>query len=711
MIKKFLTLIILLTPFVSRSQDTIKTQELNSIQVVGIRVDNQASTKTSFNCDSFSFVNQQKDPFFVLDKLTPSIYAQSDNGQGNGYSYMRLRGFDQTRINFNLNGIPLNEMEDQGIYFSNMPGFYNYLSNISVERGVGSSKYGNTSIGGSVNMETQDMTQKSLTFGTNQNLNGVSNFGGSGLNFMKNSGVNKNGLAHQVGGTWLLNNGFKEHSGNNGGSLFYGLGLFKKHNIIKIWGFTGYSQNQLSFLGSPKNSIGLPDNLTTIEKNYQMNANSEFDRDTFRQSLVVANWINHKSDYWSFNTSAYYSKVKGQYNIGYDTSIKMGSLFGVNSNQIGFMTNLVYKKNSNTVNIGLNSNIYSREHFGYDDNGYYNSPSQSQLYKNTGYKRDLILYYKYTKTQKYITFNYDLQVRSVWFNIRNVSLQNGIEILPNDSFSMYQKTFLNPKIGVESKITTNSKIYFTMSFTQREPTRSDFAQYLILRDTLNRFFNPDNAKIFYLNKNSQSPLLPEKVYDIEWGYKKQTEKAQFNANIFIMSVNNEYLPTGYMDSYSGFMQKQKNDNTLRVGLESDAKIDFKYFKLFYTLTLQHSSLSTTESSRAIPFTPNMITNIGLSKTFGNSTFSVINQYVSQMYMDIDNKYRTSPYNLTNIYVTQKVSNTFTIGINLNNILNQKYYIPAGIGYTDTNYNFYNIPTFYQGQRFNWQLNVRYRING
>jgi iron complex outermembrane receptor protein len=95
----------------------------------------------------FLFIIIKKNPFFVFSKISPSIYSQSDNGQGNGYAYMRLRGLDQTRINYNLNGIPLNEMEDQGIYFSNMPGFYNYLNSISVQRGVGSSKYGTTSIG------------------------------------------------------------------------------------------------------------------------------------------------------------------------------------------------------------------------------------------------------------------------------------------------------------------------------------------------------------------------------------------------------------------------------------------------------------------------------------------------------------------------------------------------------------------------------------
>jgi iron complex outermembrane receptor protein len=127
---KLVTLILTLFSVSVFAQDTLKPHELSLIQVIGVRTDTREPiTQTKVSCDSITFLNQQKDPFFVLDKVSPSIYSQSDNGQGNGYSYMRMRGLDQTRINFNLNGIPLNEMEDQGIYFSNMPGFYNYMSN------------------------------------------------------------------------------------------------------------------------------------------------------------------------------------------------------------------------------------------------------------------------------------------------------------------------------------------------------------------------------------------------------------------------------------------------------------------------------------------------------------------------------------------------------------------------------------------------------
>lgn len=122
--------------------------ELDSIQVVGFRSSKlDPAPFTTIESDSIRRItNSNSDPFFTISKSVPNSLSQSDNGTQYGYSYLRIRGMDQTRINFTLNGIPMNEMEDQGIYFSNMPGFYNSISRMDVSRGIGISKYGSTSV-------------------------------------------------------------------------------------------------------------------------------------------------------------------------------------------------------------------------------------------------------------------------------------------------------------------------------------------------------------------------------------------------------------------------------------------------------------------------------------------------------------------------------------------------------------------------------------
>ena len=663
-------LIFILSIFLSQSifgQDTLKTQNLDSVQVVGIRGDiREPVTITRFSNEKFPFLNNQKDPFFTLEKIVPSIYAQSDNGDGTGYSYMRMRGLDQTRINFNLNGIPLNEMEDQGIYFSNMPGFYNYVSNISVERGVGTSKYGNTSVAGSVNFETPSITDKSLDI-RGMVYSPTMHF----YNGTFSSGLNKKGFGFQLGGSWSTTKGFKEHSGSTGGSIYYAFSVVKKNDIVKLWGFNGFSTNQLSYLGVPMDSL---------QNNYRKNLNLETDRDTFNQNFVCLNWINHKLEDISFNTSAYFSNVNGHYN-------SFGTLYGVNSLQGGVMSNMLWQSGDNKLNVGINSNIYSRKHFGSDFSGFY-FPSPDtifQRYKNKGQKQDVIAYLKYNRQVGELNFFIDLQGRYVHFNIEGYKPE-------------FNWLFFNPKGGMKW-LSDKNQVYLTFAFTSREPTRSDLFQNVVPFGA-----NPDNATRFSIYQN----LKPERVFDIELGYGRRSEHFEFNVNGYLMNIQNEYAPNGLIDAGSGFMVKKTLESTLRVGVESDAKLEIKGFRLFWAVSGQYNKFWSGSMTGTIPFCPNFTASGGISYTRWGATIGFVGNFTSQMAinLDVNPSYSNSFTNLS-AYVNYNWKN-WTIGLNMNNILNHKYYIPAGIGYYDGSGTFQNVPTYYVGKLFSPQLAIHYR---
>lgn len=660
---------------------TINAQDivnLNSVSCIGIRYDKREPvTLTKINCDSISFLNQQNDPFFILDKVSPSVYSQSDNGQSNGYSYIRMRGLDQTRINFNLNGIPLNEMEDQGIYFSNMPGFYNYISRISIQRGVGTSKYGNTSIGGSVNMESRDMTQRTSELSTLLRSNLTNN---SWTNYFYSSGINKKNISFQIGTSYNQGQGFKDHSGNIGGSIFYGIGLYKKYDIIKIYGFSGLTYNQLSFYGVPMDSI---------KNNYKMNLNSVNDKDTFNQNFISANWVRFKNDKLKFNTSTYFSNVNGTYNTG-------GLLFGVNSYQFGGMSNIVYQTDRRTTNFGINANFYNRKHFGYDNDGLYDIPENTSRYQNTGYKKDFIAYIKVIESNRNGNLFADLQFRNVWFDVRdNLS-----------SSYNYRWSFLNPKVGYKQN---NS--YIIGSITQREPTRADISQNAIQQiDNNINAENPDNFLKF--DKNTVSKLKPERVSDIEIGTTFHIGFLKMNINGYLMFIDNEFIATGIIDQYSGFMTKRSNKSTtFRGGIESDGTIKLNSLNLFYTLQLQHNSIDGINSKYKITFTPNVISSLGASYKITKIVIGTTSQYVSKMAMNIpinSPQQFSDPYLTSNGYINYNVKN-ITLCLNVNNIFNSKYYIPAGMGHNDANWNYHDIPTYYVGQTINWNLSAKYKF--
>jgi len=162
--KKLLLIVTLFTSLTSYSQDTLKSKELKEVQIVSVRADQTTPvSQTNLKKEDIQSNYNGQDMSYVLLNKVPSLTAYSDNGLYNSYTYFRLRGVDQTRINMTLNGIPLNEPEDQGVYFSNYPDFGSNLNSVQVQRGVGSSSYGSSSYIGSINFEGPNLLDSNIT--------------------------------------------------------------------------------------------------------------------------------------------------------------------------------------------------------------------------------------------------------------------------------------------------------------------------------------------------------------------------------------------------------------------------------------------------------------------------------------------------------------------------------------------------------------------
>ena len=180
-------------------------------------------------------------------------------------------------------------------------------------------------------METRDARTKS--FEINSRLGPLTD---QSTNLFYSSGLNKAGMSFQFGGTVIKNVGFKDHSCNNGGSIYYAINRFYKNNIFKFYGFSGLSHNQLAFYGVPiLDSLG-----------YKTNLNGFSDKDTFNQNMCAFNWVNYTDPNRKFNTTLYFDNVNGTYSTS-------GILFGVNSYQYGYMSNIVLEHGKNIINIGV----------------------------------------------------------------------------------------------------------------------------------------------------------------------------------------------------------------------------------------------------------------------------------------------------------------------------------------------------------------------
>lgn len=658
----FLTLI----SFVAFGQDTLrfdslKVKQINEVQVVGIRSPLfEPVTSNTFKIDSTLKTYQGQDPFFILNTNTPGVFTQSDNGFSYGYSYMRIRGIDQTRINFTLNGIPLNEMEDQGIYFSNMPGFMNNISEVQVQRGVGSSKYGTTSIGGSVNFETETpiISKGKLT-------GGFGSFGYDKISTMfavkySTGYLSNTKFAGSMNFNMVNTDGFRKNSASRGQNVFTQFGYYGTKNTVKVYGFSGPVYNQMAWLPVP---------IDSINKDYRTNLNRKEEKDRFNQNFIALTWINYNNSKLKFNSSIYGNNIKGSY-TSYLDATTLGK-FSLNSYQTGVMTNMVYTFRGFTVNSGLNYNWYQRQH----------RLSDVFWYTNYGNKQDFIIFSKLNYNSNKWNFFTDLQYRFVNFTYRE-----------NDTTNTQIGTnwrFFNPKVGVKY-LSDKTEFWTSLAKTNREVTRSDmFRGY-------DHLYLSNNGQVFSgftdtLGNTEPSFILntkPERVYNLEVGLKKIYRKIILSGNLYGMFIQNERVANGEVN-YIGLLLRQPVDRSYRTGFEFDGVYTHKNFKLLTNLNYSYNKVYLNNKWTTHAFTPNFIMNNGIEYSYKYFIVGVSGRYVSKTYLDnTQNEELTTPdYYIMNFNTGFK-ADYVSVYVNVNNFMNTRYFLPGGVSG--------NLPAYYVG---------------
>ncbi|HRI22625.1 MAG TPA: TonB-dependent receptor, partial [Panacibacter sp.] len=140
---------------------------LEQLEVKAIRAtDKSPFTKTDITKQQLSKLNLGQDIPFLLNQ-TPSVVINSDAGNGIGYTGIRIRGSDATRINVTLNGIPYNDAESQGTYFVDLPDFGSSISSIQIQRGAGTSTNGSGAFGATINMSTNEFNENAYAESNN----------------------------------------------------------------------------------------------------------------------------------------------------------------------------------------------------------------------------------------------------------------------------------------------------------------------------------------------------------------------------------------------------------------------------------------------------------------------------------------------------------------------------------------------------------------
>ncbi|SFW64227.1 TonB-dependent receptor [Chitinophaga sancti] len=609
----------------AQDKDTITQKKLDEVVIYKANTITPV-TYQNLNMKVIDQKNTGQEPAFLLSE-TPSITVYSDAGSYQGYSYYRMRGMDQTRINTTLDGMPLNEPEDQGAYFSNYPDILNSISNIQLQRGVGTSKNGAASYAGSVQLFSPDLKDSAKTTigGGYGAYNSYRLFG------EYQTGI-KNHKAFYVRASQVATDGYKYHAANNSQSIFMSGGLFYDKSTWKLNLMAGHQKNDMAWLGVAD---------TLIAKDRRTNGNLPNEKDHFFQGLVQLQNIWQPTAHAAISSSVYYTYLKGGY--GFDGNNYMGLpsegyLFNYNfqSHFVGLFSNYTLSKDHYKWTTGIHGNLYNRRHAGTDN-------VVGELYRNKGYKNELSAFSKIEYYLNRFTLYADLQYRMTTFDYKG-----------SVPFNEIHWQFLNPKAGVNFAVNHSTSLYYSIGRTGREPTRNDL------------FAGNDD-----LPANSTFHQQAESVVDQELGIRINKHAFNFQLNAYYMNFSNEIVLNGKIGP-NGLLLTDNVKSSYRTGIELNAAYQCHAFRFSNNSSFNHSRIREESTTFSPILTPRFIINQEVGYQYKQLGLAVSGRYQDRSYLDFANTNTIGSYVLVNARAEYTLRGC-TLSFFVNNITGAKYY--------------------------------------
>ena len=468
----------------------------------------------------------------LLLQGTPSVTSYAETGNYWGYSYTRLRGIDQSRINLTIDGIPLNDPEDQVLYFADFPDLSSSIESVQIQRGVGTSSAGTASFAGSINFETAPLA--AAREGELQVEGG--SFGSKRASAEYRSGLLSNGLAFYARLSDLQSNGYRYHSGVLGRSGLLSVGYFGARDVFKVMATAGLLHDTLSYLAVPE---------TELARDRRINPLQPTELDRFGEQLVSAAYTRSLSSTSSLSTTLYRISASGNYDVAIDPDLWNYHLDFV---WYGLTSAWSWQGEGMRVNIGVNANRYARDHY-----AFVRPDLADAQYFNTGHKGDVSGFAKVAYDVGRATLFGDVQTRRAEFRYQP---DVRADIAPR-SISW---TFLNPRGGITYRLSPGLTVYGSYGVTSREPARGDMFAGFDNLDTSNVAFVGDLSRV-----------RPETVHDAEAGVTFSTSIARLQANVFSMDFRNEIEPIGAL-SYQGLPLRKNVHASYRRGVELDGRV-------------------------------------------------------------------------------------------------------------------------------------------
>lgn len=491
----------------------------------------------------------------VLMNFMPAVVTTTDAGAGVGYTGIRVRGSDATRVNVTINGIPYNDSESHGTFWVNMPDFASSTESLQLQRGVGTSTNGSGAFGASLNVLTDAVSQEAY---------GEINSSVGSFNTLKNNLKFSTGLLNdhiEFSGrlSRITSDGYIDRASSELDSYFLQGAYLTDRTLIKALMFGGHQTTYQAWNGIDKVTLESDRTFNTAGMYTDGNGDTKFydnEVDDYKQNHFQLHWNQSLSDNWSTNLAFHYTWGEGYFEqyrqddgfeiYGITPFVKDGETISstdlirrrwLDNDFYGTTFSANYQNEKLNVILGGGWNKYTGDHFGeiiwarFSNNRDYTD----RYYDDTSTKNDLNVF---AKANLRLNDNWsvygDLQYRAVGYKA------NGEETgIVDDTFN-----FFNPKGGITYDLNANNNFYLSYAKANREPNRNDY--------------------------KGGSPK-PEKLDDIELGWRHISSGVRLNTNIYYMKYKDQLVLTGELNDVGGPLRANVGDS-YRLGLEIDATV-------------------------------------------------------------------------------------------------------------------------------------------
>lgn len=689
--RKVLVAALCVLPLCAPAQE--KTERLDSVVVSASRAGKDTPvTFTTVDKEALKAADPSASLPMVLN-LLPSVVTYNEGGTGLGNSAITIRGSKGSQINVTLNGITLNDAESQEVFWVNIPSLTSMISNVQVQRGLGTSASGAGAFGASINMNTA-LVGDSMS--ARFDISGGS-FGTVIGSAAVSTGLMEGGFYLNVAGNLAHTDGYIRNARVDSQSLFAALGWLGKRNSLRLTYLIGNQKSGITWDGISLEQYYLDRRYNGAGMYYDDAGNVCYydnQTDNYMQHHVQLNYTHVFGERLMWSNTLNYSRGDG-----YDEYYKMNRKFknfGFPDTVSGksdmiyrklmdndlwvYNTNLRYRSTMLDITAGLNLSMYRGAHWGNVLWAKEVSADFNYLlvnwYQNTGLKDDESVFVRAEyRPISWLTAYADIQFRTIGYYLYGSDDDwREYGAAPEDIMDYRRRwIFFNPRAGITAAWGPH-KLYASAALGHREPGRGDIKENV---------------------KGEGAPLEPEKMLDVEAGYELSLSNLQLSANVYFMEYWDMLLETGKLSS-SGYAIKENVPRAWRRGIElcagwsparwfrADGNVTLSMNQIEdYTSYIPYEDYSRTYSVHygrtTMLMSPSVIGMLKLSFTpWKGGILSVDGKYVGKQY--IDNSMREEmaipAYWVANVSAGQefKIGKTILgVRVFVNNVFNRLYY--------------------------------------